>query len=650
MAHPHDPLPFAFPFPDGAGPDFPEFVASDTRVAALANDLFRRHFFANPGPSAYTGDNQSDWREWNALCTEWVDTGRHHALGRDYNADLAHFLEHVEFDEDGYVYTYPPGFPERNRIGWPFPDYRQSSGRLPAWTFEHGDTHGWRLDAGEGAAVAEGWRLRSVGGVIELASPAVDIPARLMPLLAVQFECDGTVAGVCAWDGGHLPFSSGPGAAGGHARTLFLPIWKVLSQDATVHELRLRLSLPAKAEVTLQRVEPLFDTRHSTNNSHFVLAAWRHALWGADRAFLVRNADRIRTALHFLQHDLGGDRLGLLELPWWGHDGLTGLGHGIGSNYWDLLPFGHRDLYGSAYYLAAMRAAADMESLLERHPEWGAGGGEPARGLRRKARRVAATATAAFWDAGKGRFVGAIDVQGTPRDYGFVFANIEALHYGLGGPREARQIYAWLDGSRVIPGDTSQGADIYRWRFAPRATTRRNVDWYFWVWDGRQVAWGDQVQDGGAVLYTSYYDVMNRIAHQGADRAFARFVAILDWYEEVWRGGGYRAYYATREGALQGAGTAGGLGIDAEFVETALVPLALLYGFLGVRATAGGLTVQPDLPRGLDWLGVRHLRYAGGHYHIHATRQRLTVEDADSGRTRTYRMTGGRRTVVPAPW
>ncbi len=657
------PLPFAFPLPAGAGPDFPEFIASDARVAALANDFFRRHFFAAPGPSAYTGDNQTDWREWNALCTAWVDTGAHHALGRDYNADLAHSLEQVEFDADGYVYTYPPTFPERNRIGWPFPDHRQSGGLLPAWTFAGGERHGWHLTTGRTLpGQAEGWALGAAGGEVEVASGPLAIPAGLMPFLALQFRCPAPLAGVCAWDGGHLSFTAPAGEAAARGgpvgpTTLFLPLWRHLDREATLHALRLRFYLPADGGLTLERVEPLFDTRHSTNNSHFVLAAARHALWGADRAFLVRNAERIRSALRFLQHDLGGDRLGLLELPWWGHDGLTGLGHGIGSNYWDLLPFGHREVYGTAYYLAALRAAAELEALLADHPGWGAGPGESARSLRAKARHVQATATAAFWDADRGRFIGTIDAEGTRHDHGFVFANLEALHLGLGGPPEAAAIYDWLDGRRLIAGDTAQGPDIYHWRFAPRATTRRNEDWYFWVWEGRRVPWGQQVQDGGAVLYTSYHDVCNRLAFQGADPAFARLARILDWYEEVWRAGGYRPYYAARAaagpegGSLQGAGTAGGLGIDAEFVESTMVPLVLLYGFLGVRAGARGLTVSPRLPAALDWLGVRHLRYAGGHYHLRATHASVTLQDADSGRSRTWRLGGRRPTlVVEAPW
>ena len=34
----------------------------------------------------------------------------------------------------------------------------------------------------------------------------------------------------------------------------------------------------------------------------------------------------------------------------------------------------------------------------------------------------------------------------------------------------------------MVEGDTSTGPDIYHWRFGPRATTRRNLDYYFWGW------------------------------------------------------------------------------------------------------------------------------------------------------------------------
>ncbi len=645
-----------FPFvpPADAVREFPEFTCSDGRLAVLANDLFRRHFFANPGPSAYLGDQQTDWREWNALCSAWIDTRRHPTYGRDCNADLEHALEHVEQDADGYCYTYPATFPERNRIGWPFPDHRQSGGQLPAWTFAEGPS-GWSAPAGRRLGHdVHGWRLAPAAGAVEVVSPEIAVAAFLSPFLAVELHTAGPVAGALSWEGsdgpGHLPVHAAAEPDGHH--TLFLPLWRHLDAGDRIGRLRLRLYPQAGQEVWLGRVECLFDTRHSTNNSHFVLAAWRHARWGRDRGFLVRNAARIRRALDFLRHDLGGERLGFLETPWWGHDGRTGLGHGIGSNYWDLLPFGHRDLYGSGYYLAALAAGAEMEALLQGHPEWGApprADGVTARGLAAEVRRGRRLAGAEFWDPGAGRFVGTIDADGQSHDYGFVFANLEALYHGVGGRAQARAIHAWLDGTRQVPGDTATGPDIYHWRFAPRATTRRNPDWYLWVWDGRSVPWGEQVQDGGAVLYTSYYDVMNRLRWQGPNRAWRRFAAILDWYEEVQRAGGYRTYYATHEGSLQGAGTAGGLGIDAEFVETAMVPLVLLYGFLGIEATAEGLRIRPRLPKAVERLGVRFLRYGERRYHVLATREGVWIEDAETGQGRRL-PAQGHDCAVPAAW
>ena len=645
---------FRFELPDAVAEGFPTFTCSDARLADLANDMFRRHFFAVPGPSPYLGDQQTDWREWNALCSEWLDTRRHPTHGRDANADMAHFLETVEQDPDGYCYTYPRGFPERNRIGWPFPDYRQSEDHLLAWRFAEGAC-GWTVVAGEDRGQGPtGWRLGPRGGEVSLVSPEMAVPARMMPFVAVELHVGGDLAGVLLWEStagaGHLPVRAAPAADGHH--TLFLPLWDRLDAKGTVGRLALRLYPEAGAEIVLDRVECLFDTRHATNNSHFVLAAWRHACWGGDRGFLVRNAPRIRRALDFLRHDLGGARLGVLEVPWWGHDGRTGLGHGIGSNYWDLLPFGHRDLYGTAYYLGALRAGAAMEALLEAHPEWGASphpDGAASGRLAAEWRRGRRRAREIFWDADVGRFVGTIDADGTAHDFGFVFANLEALHYGLGGRHEARTIYGWLDGARIVAGDTATGPDIYHWRFAPRATTRRNLDWYFWAWNGRSVPWGQQVQDGGAVLYTSYYDILNRLRWQGANAAWRRLRAVLDWYQEVQAAGGYRAYYADHEGSLQGAGTAGGLGIDAEFVESAMVPLVLLYGFLGVEATTAGLRIRPRLPVGVTELGVRYLRYGDRRYHVLARRDGVWVGDAD-GRWERRLPARGEETVLPAVW
>ncbi|HOA62672.1 MAG: hypothetical protein KA191_17195 [Verrucomicrobia bacterium] len=92
-------------------------------------------------------------------------------------------------------------------------------------------------------------------------------------------------------------------------------------------------------------------------------------------------------------------------------------------------------------------------------------------------------------------------------DYGWTFLNNEAVYYDFATPDQARSIRDWISGRRIVEGDTSTGPDIYRWRFGPRATTRRNIDYYFWGWSNPEdVPWGYQVQDGGSVLGFSYHD------------------------------------------------------------------------------------------------------------------------------------------------
>jgi hypothetical protein len=59
-----------------------------------------------------------------------------------------------------------------------------------------------------------------------------------------------------------------------------------------------------------------------------------------------------------------------------------------------------------------------------------------------------------FWNADTGRFVGWIDLEGTPRDYGFTFLNTEAVAAGIASDEQARSILDWLDGrwTRPRPG------------------------------------------------------------------------------------------------------------------------------------------------------------------------------------------------------
>lgn len=127
------------------------------------------------------------------------------------------------------------------------------------------------------------------------------------------------------------------------------------------------------------------------------------------------------------------------------------------------------------------------------------------------------------------------------------------------------------------------------------------------------------MQDGGAVLYTSYYDVMNRIKYNGVADGWARLKAILDWYNATQNEGGYRQYFANRGIVMQGGGTAGGVGVDSDFTESTMVPLAFLYGVMGINATPDSLRFEPKLPDDFTWYQVDKACYKGNIFSAYAS-------------------------------
>ena len=251
------------------------------------------------------------------------------------------------------------------------------------------------------------------------------------------------------------------------------------------------------------------------------------------------------------------------------------------------------------------------------HPEWGIAIDTRAmdpEALRKHAQDVKTRANRLFWRKDTGRFVACVDKAGDRHDFGFTFVNLDAIWYGIASDRHGRDIMEWITGNRIVDGDTSTGEDIYRWRFGPRATTRRNIEWYAHVWTGPEtIPWGGQVQDGGAVLGFSFYDLWARLTVLGPDNAWDRLSEILAWEDEVRREGGYRAYYADgkRGTTLQGGGTAGGLGIDHEFFESSLLPAIVVYGFLGLDPRPDSLAIRPRLPAQCPEMGIDNVLYRG---------------------------------------
>jgi hypothetical protein len=66
---------------------------------------------------------------------------------------------------------------------------------------------------------------------------------------------------------------------------------------------------------------------------------------------------------------------------WPGHEGRSGVryvdgkkvvipGEGIGSNYWDILPWGGEDALATVYYYDTLLKLAQLEEQIAAHPEW----------------------------------------------------------------------------------------------------------------------------------------------------------------------------------------------------------------------------------------------------------------------------------------
>lgn len=512
----------------------------------------------------------------------------------------------------------------------------------------------WILQGLENKGISQAknaWKLSATGGV----PPVITSPEGVMlesfncPFIQIRWNTDGEAfrpymewqrKGDTDWSESRRMYfyadwlkERSDGAAG-QATGMFhsmLPLYQHPEWTGTIQRIRFCLSA-TETPPKIFYVNSIFthwDTRHLVNNSIYVKAAFEYFRWTGDIDFLRRILPNLRIAMRYMMEEGNGLKFNHIRCTWHGHDGRPGydigangiktyhVGQGKGGNYWDLLPFGWDDMYTTTHYYAALLAMAQLEEAVTQNPGWAMPQGfqalEPAF-LRDHAANVKTVTNQKFWNEKDGRFAGTIDVDGVMRDYGFTFVNLEAIHYGIASDEHAKQIMAWITGDRKIYSDTSCGDDIYAYRMAPRATTKRNVEWYSFAWSAPEtLPFGGQVQDGGAVLGFSFYDIMSRIKTLGADDAWKRLMEIRKWDEEVQKYGGYRKYYNDGKGGttLQGGGTAGGIGIDFEFTESSMLSAVVPLGFMGLRPDGQVLHIEPNLPEACPEMTVRNLLYYG---------------------------------------
>ena len=91
----------------------------------------------------------------------------------------------------------------------------------------------------------------------------------------------------------------------------------------------------------------------------------------------------------------------------------------------------------------------------------------------------------------------------------------------------------------------------------------------------------------------------------------------------------YNPEHITLQGAVNGRDTAGGLGLDAEFLENAVLYAAVPQAFLGLSSTDyRTLNFAPALPEGLTYLKLENLYFQGWQYDVCAGSNYLRISDS----------------------
>jgi len=522
--------------------DFPHYIVPGQEKAMESLRELNYLHYLPAGPLATL------WDEWISGPTLWpaVETeGRMEDLRRRWAKALSERI----IDADGYVATHQHNS-IAHQLGWPFPFWKQGGEGTWGWHFSlqnvppgwHGTSvktqEGWELIGGVDLGIADdAWNIELTQAGAFIHTPTLSILPDQSPFIQLRWRASG-------WENAQpfLEWTTEENPAFGPERRFYfepirqeqgivftmIPVFKSPAWKGRITRLGIQFdNPPSGAAAGIQALFTQYDTRHNINNQNYVRGCAQYFRWTRDLNFLRQNLNRVRLALLYLMENQGGLKEKCIMTPFVGHDGRSGLeltpdgkkiihpGRGIGNNYWDLLPMGRKDAYATIHYYDALNTMISLEKEIAAHPEWNMPDSPMRKDpeeLRRHAEEVKAIAGRLFWNNQTGRFFCGIDDDGVAYDYGFTFLNCDAIYYDFATARQAESIMSWLNGDRVVKEDTSQGEDIYHWRFAPRSTTKRNIEYYGWFWNSpEKIPWGGQVQDGGAVLGFSYQDLISRL-------------------------------------------------------------------------------------------------------------------------------------------
>jgi len=635
---------------------FPEFIVpGHQKEMNLLRDMFVLHY---PVPLLGTFNMQ-----WTTESTLWpaIKPIKNNPKRVSYRKAISN----RQLSDEGYLSCHQHrglGLPD----GWPFPTWWQSGGK--GWHFARDPIYNspqatsvkdWKVENAKttGLDKKNGWELKLTALNAMIQSPQISVAEIVVPYVRLEWECENSkdFKPYIEWTSVKYPgfskkrrvYCKNSKSGSGLLFTIFPllenPFW---STNDTITKIRIGFGNSKSATVNIHAIFTSVDTRHDVNNAIYLQTCDSYINWTADKKFLEENIGKMRKALAYAIKEFQVESNKCVSVPWQGHDGRTGLlvdkagkktvrhGMGIGSGYWDIMPFGGKDTLATIYLYDAINKMADLEEQIAKHPEWEIERDKntyQSEKLKKLAEEIKINSTQ-LWNKTTGRFGAARDCEGVLHDYGYTFVNNEAVYYGYANKNQSTQIVDWISGKRLIENDTSKGKDIYKFKFAPRASTLRNIDYYNYVWTAPEsIPFGGQVQDGGAVLGFSYHDMMARLKTYGADNTWQRLKTIINWFGDVQKEGGYRKYYKNHPeaGTLQGGGPAGGLGVDKEFFESVLVPQVMIYGFMGFQPMIDGFSINPKLPTNWPSLTITKINLHGNVLDIKVSRKKIEIEIKD---------------------
>lgn len=662
------------------------FSSSDLGLDSFLNDFYKRqigyidYVEGDMTVNSYKPGTHVDGvynMGWTTTALTWADTTN--SMESDRLAGQKQILEDVIVDDYNYVWAGKDTVedPSKNMLTngaertmeWPFPNATLTDGGARFWEFHANtskqDTDLSKWDSNIGATITDGLYQGTATKASKVEFWVKDggintneaiINTQYAPWLAIDLRMNtadyANIADV------QVSFTTSSSSTASYttvkasevaalkyeytedyAHELWFPMYQntdwIGTDGAGTKIYQLKIEIIPKTDTTLSGtfalnyVRPSFDTRDPNTNGTYISSLKQYFDYTGDKTFLNNNIAKARKAMELYMAMYNNSRNLIDRSYFYGHKGQNNLAFGVDNGYWDTLYKPVYDFETNMYFYQALKDLAEMEEIL----------GNDASTLKSKANAVLTAmrknvSAGGFYNESTGRFAAGKNYNDATVDYGYTTWNLQAIELGIATDAQAQSIMNWLDGT----------SNLYYYEFAPRTATVNDNGIYGWLAANKlsnvyDLGYGNDVQFGGAIMYTSYYDLTSRIQVNGADNALGRLKGIQSWYSDV--SAAYKSSsesvknfylpYFEGKGVTMQNGTRetgnGAVGIDGEFTESLLVAAAIPYGFFGMDSEGGNtLCVTPNLPSTMDHWKVENMQYNGVTYDLSTYKDAVRID------------------------